>query len=132
MHITSSKYSLDMFNTIYNSFIEEELNVKNLVNSSEDNLDISFTIPKAKFNKLANLLENKFPELNSSYLNITRISIIGNGIMSNNSVLNKTMEVVKNNKLDIISMEINETKIAIMFRKIISNEVLDELHKILI
>ena len=52
--------------------------------------------------------------------------------MSNNSVLNKTMEVVKNNKLDIISMEINETKIAIMFRKIISNEVLDELHKILI
>ncbi|WP_294379770.1 hypothetical protein [uncultured Clostridium sp.] len=121
-----------MFNTIYNSFIEEELNVKNLVNSSEDNLDISFTIPKAKFNKLANLLENKFPELNSSYLNITRISIIGNGIMSNNSVLNKTMEVVKNNKLDIISMEINETKIAIMFRKIISNEVLDELHKILI
>lgn len=132
VHITSSKYSLDMFNTIYNSFIEEELNVKNLVNSSEDNLDISFTIPKAKFNKLANLLENKFPELNSSYLNITRISIIGNGIMSNNSVLNKTMEVVKNNKLDIISMEINETKIAIMFRKIISNEVLDELHKILI
>ena len=132
VHITSSKYSLDMFNTIYNSFIEEELNVKNLVNSSEDNLDISFTIPKAKFNKLANLLENKFPELNSSYLNITRISIIGNGIMSNNSVLNKTIEVVKNNKLDIISMEINETKIAIMFRKIISNEVLDELHKILI
>ena len=132
VHITSSKYSLDMFNTIYNSFIEEELNVKNLVNSSEDNLDISFTIPKAKFNKLANLLENRFPELNSSYLNITRISIIGNGIMSNNSVLNKTMEVVKNNKLDIISMEINETKIAIMFRKIISNEVLDELHKILI
>ena len=121
-----------MFNKIYNSFIEEELNVKNLVNSSENTLDISFTIPKAKFNKLANLLENKFPELESSYLDITRISIIGNGIMSNNIVLNKTMDVIKNNKLDIISMEINETKIAIMFKKIIANEVLEELHKTLI
>lgn len=132
VHITSKDYSLDKFNTIYNSFIEEELNVKNLVNSSENTLDISFTIPKAKFNKLANLLENKFPELESSYLNITRISIIGNGIMSNNNVLNKTMDIIKKNKLDIISMEINETKIAIMFKKIISDEFLEELHKILI
>lgn len=132
VHITADEYSLEKFNTIYNSFIEEELNVKNLVNSSENTLDISFTIPKAKFNKLANLLENKFPELESSYLDITRISIIGNGIMSNNIVLNKTMDVIKNNKLDIISMEINETKIAIMFKKIIANEVLEELHKALI
>lgn len=132
VHITADEYSLEKFNTIYNYFIEEELNVKNLVNSSENTLDISFTIPKAKFNKLANLLENKFPELESSYLDITRISIIGNGIMSNNIVLNKTMDVIKNNKLDIISMEINETKIAIMFKKIIANEVLEELHKILI
>lgn len=132
VHITADEYSLEKFNTIYNSFIEEELNVKNLVNSSENTLDISFTIPKAKFNKLANLLENKFPELKSSYLDITRISIIGNGIMSNNIVLNKTMDVIKNNKLDIISMEINETKIAIMFKKIIANEVLEELHKTLI
>ena len=52
--------------------------------------------------------------------------------MSNNIVLNKTMDVIKNNKLDIISMEINETKIAIMFKKIIANEVLEELHKTLI
>ena len=132
VRITSDNYSLDKFNTIYNSFIEEELNVKNLVNSSEDILDISFTIPKAKFNKFANLLEDRFPELKSSYLDITRISVIGNGIMSNNSVLNKTMDVVKKNKLDIISMEINETKIAIMFKKIIPNEVLEELHKTLI
>ena len=52
--------------------------------------------------------------------------------MSNNSVLNKTMNVIEKNKLDIISMEINETKIAIMFKTIIPNEILEELHKILI
>ena len=132
VHITSKDYSLDKFNTIYNAFIEEEIGVKNLVNSSEKELNITFTIPKAKFNKLANLLENKFPEIESSYLDITRISIIGNGIMSNNNVLNKTMDIIRKNKLDIISMEINEAKIAIMFRKIIPDEVLEELHKTLI
>ena len=133
VHITSKeKYVLDKFNLIYNSFIDQELNVKNLVNSSEDTLDISFTIPKVKFNKLANLLENKFEELESTYLDITRISIIGNGIMSNNNVLNKTMDVIKKNQLDIISMEINETKISVMFKKVIPDEILEELHKALI
>lgn len=133
VHITSKeKYLVDQFNTIYNVFIDEGLNVKNLVNSSESTLDISFTIPKAKFNKLANLLENKFTTLESSYLDITRISIIGNGIMSNNIVLNKTMKIIKKNKLNIISMEINETKIAIMFKNVILNEILEELHKALI
>ena len=39
---------------------------------------------------------------------------------------------IEDNKLDIISMEINEAKIAIMFKNIISNEVLEELHKALI
>lgn len=132
MHIISKNYSLEKFNTIYNAFIENELSVKNLVNSSEETLDISFTIPKTKFNKLANLLEDRFPELESSYLDITRISIIGNGIMSNNVVLNKTMQIIENYGLDIISMEINEAKIAIMFKKIISDEILEELHKVLI
>ena len=133
VHITSKKsYTLDQFNNIYNSFIEEELGVKNLVNSSELSLDISFTLPKQKFTKLAALLERKYSDLKSEYLDITRISIIGNGIMSNNVVLNKTMEIIKRNKLEIISMEINETKIAIMFKKIISNKILEELHENLI
>lgn len=133
VHITSSnKYLPKTFNNIYKEFIEEEIGVKNLVNSSEDTLDISFTIPKVKFAKLANLLENKFSDFESSYSDITRISIIGNGIMSNNSILNKTMKVIEENKLDIISMEINESKIAIMFKDIVSNEILEQLHKTLI
>ena len=133
VHITSSnKYLSKTFNNIYKEFIEEEIGVKNLVNSSEDTLDISFTIPKVKFAKLANLLENKFSDFESSYSDITRISIIGNGIMSNNSILNKTMKVIEENKLDIISMEINESKIAIMFKEIVSNEILEQLHKTLI
>lgn len=133
VHITSKcLYTLDIFNKIYNSFIENELNVKNLVNSSENTIDISFTIPKNKFNKFATLLEERWQELNATYLDITRISVIGNGIMSNNSVVSKIMKIIKNNDLNILSIEINEAKIAIIFKYIISDAILSELHKTLI
>ena len=133
VHITSnSEYSTNKFNQIYNSFIENELNVKNLVNSSEKTIDISFTIPKTKFNKLATLLEEKWKELNATYKDITKVSVIGNGIMSNNLILNKTMKIIEESKLDIISMEINETKIAIIFKEIVLDEFIEKLHKALI
>lgn len=133
VHVTSNtSYTVDKFNRIYYSFIENELNVKNLVNSSADTIDISFTISKSKINKFAGLLEDKWPELNTTYLDITRISVIGNGIMSNNSIVTKIMNIVDENHLNIISMEINEAKIAIIFKEIIPDEILEELHKALI
>ena len=133
VHITSnSEYSTNIFNQIYNSFIENELGVKNLVNSSEKTIDISFTIPKAKFNKLATLLEEKWKELNATYKDITKVSVIGNGIMSNNLILNRTMRIIEEFKLDIISMEINETKIAIIFKEIVLDKFIEKLHKALI
>lgn len=133
IHITSNTtYTVDIFNKIYYSFIENELNVKNLVNSSTDTIDISFTISTSKFNKFASLIEDKWSELDATYLDITRISVIGNGIMSNNSIVTKIMNIVDRNHLNIISMEINEAKIAIIFKEIISDEVLEELHKALI
>ena len=64
--------------------------------------------------------------------NVTRLCIIGHGIISNKSIFNKTMQIIEKNKLDIISMEVNESKIAIVFKQLISNEVLDEFHKELI
>ena len=52
--------------------------------------------------------------------------------MSNNLILNKTMKIIEQNKLDIISMEINEAKIAIIFKESLSDKILDELHRELI
>ena len=129
----ANEYNLEMFNQIYKEFVRNELNVKNLVNSSENGfLDISFTIPKQKFNKFANLLESKLTMLDCTYTDISRISIIGNGIMSNNLVLKKTMHIIEENKLEILSMEINESKIAVMFKTVVDNMILEELHKCLI
>ena len=124
--------SAQIFNNIYNIFVENEIGVKNIINNSENYLDISFTIAKDKFNKFANLLETDLPNLECTYKDITRISIIGNGIMSNNSVLKNIMKILDEEKTEVLSMEVAESKISIMFKEIISNDILQKLHEELI
>ena len=52
VHGISNDYSIQNFNSIYNKFITNEIGVKNLINNSDKNLDISFTILKDKFSKI--------------------------------------------------------------------------------
>lgn len=132
VHITLKNLQKNNFNIVYNYLIKNELEIKNLINNSETYLDISFTIPKEKHDRLISILEEKFSKIEISFTEITRISIIGNGILSNNSILNNTMEIIEKNNIEIISMEINENKISVMFNKIITDAILDELHKVLI
>ena len=128
----SSSYSNKTFDDIYKKFIEYELGIKNLVNSSNQTLDISFSIDSPKLNKLINLIDTNFKELKCTYTNISKISIIGHGIMSHNNILKKTMNIIFDNHIDVLSMEINEAKIAIMFKENVSNEILEKLHENLI
>ena len=132
VHGIAVDYSAQVFNNIYNKFVENEIGVKNLINNSENYLDISFTIAKDKFNKFANLLETDLQNLECTYKDITRISIIGNGIMSNNSVLKNIMKVLDEEETEVLSMEVAESKISIMFKEIISNDILQKLHEMLI
>ena len=132
VHGVSKKYTIQDFNSVYSKFVINEIGVKNLINNSEKYLDISFTIAKDKFNKFANLLETELQNFECTYKDITRISIIGNGIMSNNLVLKNVMKVLEEEKADVLSMEMSESKISIMFKEIISNDILQKLHEILI
>ena len=132
IHGTAEEYSIDLFNKIYQCFVENEIGVKNLINNSDKSLDISFTISKDKFNKLANILEEKLTMLNCTYNDTTRISIIGNGIMSNNKILKNIIELLDKEKIDILSMETTESKISIMFKETVSNDILEKMHKELI
>lgn len=132
VHGISKGCGIQAFNSIYNKFVANEIGVKNLINNSDRYIDISFTIAQDKFNKFTNLLETELQNLECTYKDITRISIIGNGIMSNNSVLKNVMKVLDEEKLEILSMEVAEYKISIMFKEIVSNDVLQRLHEILI
>ena len=60
---------------------------------------------------------------------ISRLSIIGNGFMSNNEIYKKIMNIIEKNNLDILNIDITRTKIAIVFKTVVDNTILQELHK---
>lgn len=129
IHAKSDKYSTEIFNKLYKILIDNNITVKNLVNNSNYSLDISFYIKSTMFNKFANLLENDLDILDCTYYNVSRISIIGHGIMNNNKILKRTMKILEINNCNILNIDVTEYKISIVFKDIVSNSILEQLHK---
>ena len=119
----------DKYNEIYDVLIKNELKIENIFKYNNENHNINFTIPKQKFNKLSHILEERYNNLNVSCIDISKISIIGNGIMSNNNVLNKLLNFISDNKLEILNIQISEIKISIIFKEMITDTMFEKLHK---
>ena len=126
------KYTLNLFNKIYQTLLDNGIQVQNLINNSTYTLDLSFYIKSSLFNKFAYLLETDLSMLDCTYYNVTRISIIGHGIMNNNDILEKALGIINTNKFEILNIDINESKISIMLKNVVNNSVLEQLHEELI
>lgn len=63
---------------------------------------------------------------------VSRISIIGYGISSTNEILEKVLKIVNKNGLEIFNIDFSKTKISIVFKEIVKDEILEELHNELI
>ncbi len=60
---------------------------------------------------------------------VSRISIIGNGIIRNSEVIQKVIRLIDENKLEILTFDVSESKISIVFKNIVDNDVLKLIHK---
>ncbi len=63
---------------------------------------------------------------------VSRISVIGYGISSKDDILTLIMNIANKNSLEIFNIDINRSKISIVFKELVSDEVLKELHDNLI
>lgn len=63
---------------------------------------------------------------------VSRLSVIGYGISSRDDILTKIIEIANKNNLEIFDIDISRTKISIVFKEVVGDEVLKELHDILI
>ena len=59
---------------------------------------------------------------------ISRISIIGNGIIRNTKIIKDIIDIVEKNKLQMLEFNVSESKISITFKDIVEDRVLDEIH----
>lgn len=63
---------------------------------------------------------------------VSRISVVGYGISSRDEILTKIIDIANKNSLEIFNIDISGTKISIVFKELVSDEILKELHDILI
>lgn len=132
VNLKYENYSIQLFNQIYNCLLDNGIILANFINSSIHSLDVSFTMKSVYLNKFQNILETELKMFNSTFSNISRIAIIGHGIMNDDKILRQTLDILKINELEPISLETNESKIAITFKEKISNSILEQLHTKLI
>ena len=62
---------------------------------------------------------------------VSRISIIGNGIIRNFDLIEKIINYIKEKNLELLNFEISETKISIVFKSIIEDGNVKELHRLI-
>lgn len=132
VNIKYDTYSPEIFFKLYQLLLDNNMEANYFKNSSSHSTDISFTIKSDKLSKFQNLLENELKSFDTVYFNISRIGIVGYGIQNDDSVMKKIMEVIKLNELEILSLEVSESKIGILFNSKLANSVLEQLHKTLI
>ena len=70
------------------------------------NTELQIRVEAIEENKILELLERKFPNTQITQKGIVKLSIIGYGIIQDNVILNKVINILKNNKIEIIVKEI--------------------------
>ena len=121
-----------MINRIYRKLLDNNIFINNIINKSTTNLEIQFTIKSAEFNKFENVITNEYPKLDCSYKNVSKISIIGYGIMNDSEIIMKTMKILDTNALEILNIQTNDSKIRIIFKDKLGDNILEQLHNTLI
>ena len=92
-------------------------------------------ITKSTFNSKAGTIITDIIEENTIKSvvkkDISRISIIGNGIIRNIKFIKKILNIIENEKLEMLEFDVSESKISINFKQIINEEVLNKINKII-
>lgn len=63
---------------------------------------------------------------------VSRISVIGFGISSKDEIINMILDIANKNSLEIFNIDVSRTKISVVFKEMVKDDILDELHKELI
>ena len=121
-----------LFNKLYNSLLDIGIMPIKFSNNSINNFSVRFLIKQCNLNKFQKLLETDLNNFNVTYSNISKIAVIGYGIINNESILKQILKLLEINNLEPIDIEITELKITLIFKEKINNNILEQLHQKLI
>lgn len=89
-------------------------------------------ITKSTFNNKAGTIITDIIEENTIKSivkkDISRVSIVGNGIIRNYSFIKEVLDIIQKNKLELLEFNVSESKISIDFKDVINDNILSEIH----
>lgn len=132
INLKYDNYNQDIFNDVYFLLLKKDIIPSNIINNSTNSFNITFTIKTSDLGKFQELLEKELSQYSSSFTNITRVSLVGYGIMNNKNIMTKTMEIFDMNSIDIYSVQLEECKLSIMTKEKVNSKLLEQLHHELI
>ena len=90
-------------------------------------------ITKSTFNNKAGTIITDIIEENTikSVIknDISRISVVGNGIIRNYEFIRKILDIIQKNKLEMLELNISESKISVDFKSIVDDKILKEINQ---
>lgn len=93
-------------------------------------------ITKSTFNNKAGTIITDIIEENTIKSvvkkDISRISIVGNGIIRNIDFIRNVLDIIERNKLEMLDFNISESKISIDFKNIVEDDIVEKMHNIII
>lgn len=89
-------------------------------------------ITKSTFNNKAGTIITDIIEENTIKSivkkDISRVSIVGNGIIRNYSFIKEVLDIIQKNKLELLEFNVSESKISIDFKNVINDNILSKIH----
>lgn len=93
-------------------------------------------ITKSTFNNKAGTIITDIIEENTIKSvvkkDISRISVVGNGIIRNIDFIRNVLSIIESEKLEMLEFDVSESKISVDFKSVVSDEILEKFHRILI
>ena len=89
-------------------------------------------ITKSTFNNKAGTIITDIIEENTIKSvvkkDISRISVVGNGVIRNYDFIKNLLDIIQKNKLEMLEFDVSESKISVDFKGIVDDKILKEIH----
>lgn len=128
VNLKCSSYSINVFHQVYNCLIKHNIVPIHFINNSSSVFNVNFLIKSNVFNKFQRCLDTELNMFNASFINVSRIAIVGYGIANNGKMLENILAIIKNFGIDILNVDVTNTKVVITFKEKVDNDLLDALH----
>ena len=122
--------------SIFGLLASKNINVDMIVqNISQDGLsaNITFTVPNRDIILVKSILNKNIKKINFKSLktnnNISKISVIGMGMMSQSGVAQKMFKTLANNNINILAISTSEIKISVLIDEKYTNVAIKSLHR---